>query len=244
MGEARGRVLTIAGSDSGGGAGIQADVKTITALGGYAMTAITAVTAQNTRRVFCVEPVSVGLVRAQIEAVLDDIGADAIKIGMLGGPPTVSAVADVLRSKGSHIPIVLDPVMAAKDGRALLEGQNAVAILRAELLPMTFLVTPNAPEAEALCGISVHDMGSQQRAGEILLSLGAQAALVKGGHIPGDIVCDLLVSSSGVETFKSQRRQTRSTHGTGCTLSAAIAALLAQGVALSEAVGRARTYLI
>jgi hydroxymethylpyrimidine/phosphomethylpyrimidine kinase len=239
----KGRVLIIAGSDSGGGAGIQADIKSVTALGGYAATAVTAITVQNTLGVSAVHAVPQEIIAAQIEAVLSDIGADAIKTGMLGDIATVETVAAALDRRERSIPVVVDPVMVAKGGHPLLAA-DAVEVVRALMLPRAALITPNAPEAEALTGIPVTDEGSQRAAGAKLLSLGVRAALVKGGHIPGEEVRDVLVSPGSVHVFVSPRIATRATHGTGCTLASAIAAKLAQGESLPEAVRAAREYLM
>ncbi|HWA23280.1 MAG TPA: bifunctional hydroxymethylpyrimidine kinase/phosphomethylpyrimidine kinase [Caulobacterales bacterium] len=236
----KGRVLAIAGSDSGGGAGIQADIKTITALGGYAMTAITAVTIQNTLGVFGIHPIPPDVVRDQIEKVLGDLGADALKIGMLGDAETVEVVAQAIEH--SYVPLVLDPVMIAKGGAALLED-DAVEALKRSLLPQAFLVTPNAPEAERLTGMPVRNLEEQKRAAEALVKLGAGAALVKGGHLYGATLNDVLASASGVEEFSSERINTRATHGTGCTLASAIATGVARGAKLRDAVVAARAYL-
>ena len=236
------RVLIIAGSDCGGGAGVQADIKTVTALGGYAMSAITAITVQNTLGVTAIHPIPEDIVRAQIEAVVSDLGADVWKIGMLGSVALTRAVARAYRGLGSGAPLVLDPVMIAKGGAALLEA-DAVEVLRDELLPLAALITPNAPEAEALTGVSVTDAAGQAKAAARLLALGARAALVKGGHIAGETIHDVLVDADGVETFSSARIDTRATHGTGCTLASAIATGLAQGRTLKDAIVRARAYL-
>ncbi len=239
--EHRGRVLIIAGSDSGGGAGIQADIKAVTALGGYAATAITAITVQNTLGVTGVMIVPPQMVRDQIKAVLSDIGADVVKIGMLGNDETVVSVASALVAHDT--PLVLDPVMIAKGGAALL-NDNAVEVLTKLLVPRAALITPNAPEAQRLTGVEVHDVDSQRRAGFALMEAGAKAALIKGGHIRGEIVRDVLVTEQGCQVFESPRIETRATHGTGCTLASAIAAKLAQGVRLDEAVIAAREYLM
>ena len=237
------RILAIAGSDSSGGAGIQADIKTITALGGYAMTAVTAVTAQNTQGVFGVAQVTPDLVALQIELVLGDLGADAVKIGMLGTAAVIEVVADALRARARHLPLVVDPVMLAKGGQPLLE-RDAVKVLVERLLPMAALVTPNAPEAEVLTGLSVRSEQELEAAAERLLLLGPAAVLVKGGHLPGDTVTDLLRTADGyAERFTSPRQSTRSTHGTGCTLASAIATGIAQGLTLRHAVERARSYV-
>ncbi|HEY7900278.1 MAG TPA: bifunctional hydroxymethylpyrimidine kinase/phosphomethylpyrimidine kinase [Caulobacteraceae bacterium] len=236
--EASGRVLAIAGSDSGGGAGIQADIKTVTALGGYAATAITAVTAQNSLGVFAVHRIPPEIVAAQARAVLEDIGADAIKIGMLGG--AAEAIAAVL-ADWPDIPMVLDPVMAAKDGSTLIDAR-AIAVLMADLAPRANLLTPNAPEAARLTGLTVETTDDLRRAGEILLRAGSQAVLMKGGHIAGDTVVDVLMTKAGETSFAAPRLASRHTHGTGCTLASACAVGLAQGLALPEAVARAWAY--
>jgi hydroxymethylpyrimidine/phosphomethylpyrimidine kinase len=234
-------VLAIAGSDSGGGAGIQADIKTITALGGYAACAITAITVQNTLGVERVFALPADLVAGQARAVLADIGADAIKTGMLGDLATVEAVAEVLRAFPA-IPLVLDPVMTAKGGATLLEAE-AVRSLKAELLPRAFLLTRNAPEAAALTGLAVESHDDARRAAEALLRMGSGAVLMKGGHIGGERVIDLLVTPAGETVFEGPRIDTRHTHGTGCTLASACAVGLAQGLPLTDAVARAWAYL-
>jgi hydroxymethylpyrimidine/phosphomethylpyrimidine kinase len=234
-----GRVLIIAGSDSGGGAGIQADIKTVTALGGYAATAITAVTVQNTLGVSAVHGIPPDVVIAQAEAVLTDIGADAIKIGMIG--EAAEAVADLLAG-WPHIPVVLDPVMVAKGG-ATLAGSDAIRVLKQRLLRLAALVTPNAPEAAVLTGSAVETTDDLRRAGEALLAAGCRAVLMKGGHIAGDRVTDILMTTTGETTFEGPRIDTRHTHGTGCTLASACAAGLAQGMALEAAVARAWGYV-
>lgn len=241
--KAQGRVLIVAGSDSGGGAGIQADIKTVTALGGYAMTAVTAITVQNTLGVTGVHAVPVETVVAQIEAVMSDLGADAWKLGMLGSAETCAAVADAYERVGARAPLVLDPVMVAKGGASLLAA-DAVAVIGERLVPLAAIVTPNAPEAEALTGIEVRDLDGQVNAAEALVEqLGAYAALVKGGHIEGDTVRDVLLTREGYRVFESARIGTRATHGTGCTLASAIAARIAQGDAIEAAVEAARAYL-
>jgi hydroxymethylpyrimidine/phosphomethylpyrimidine kinase len=237
----RGRVLVLAGSDSGGGAGIQADIKTITALGGYAATAITAITVQNTLGVTGVHPIPLDIVEAQARAVLDDIGADAFKTGMLGDAATVEVVARVLDS-AKGVPAVIDPVMVAKGGAALL-AEQAIGALKSLLIPRAALLTPNAPEAAALTGLSVETTDDLRRAGEVFLELGAHAVLMKGGHVEGDRVVDLLITRQGETAFEGERIETRHTHGTGCTLASACATGLAQGLSLTEAVARAWNYV-
>lgn len=237
MSNSLGRVLIIAGSDSGGGAGIQADIKTVTALGGYAATAITAVTVQNTLGVSGVHPIPLEVVEAQARAVLDDIGADAIKTGMLGSVETVELVARMLDG-AQPVPAVIDPVMIAKGGAPLL-ADRAVEAVRRLLVPRAALLTPNAPEAEALTGLPVTSADEARKAGEALLALGARAVLMKGGHIPGERVVDLLITADGETVFEGERIDTRHTHGTGCTLASACAAGLAQRLPLAAAVARA-----
>jgi hydroxymethylpyrimidine/phosphomethylpyrimidine kinase len=237
----RGRVLIIAGSDSGGGAGVQADIKTVTALGGYAATAITAITVQNTLGVTEVFALSHELMRAQSEAVLSDIGADAIKTGMLGSVDMVEAVAALL-GVWAAIPVVIDPVMFAKGGYALLHT-TAVDAVKRLLVPRAALLSPNAPEASALTGLATQTTDDLRRAGEALLRAGAAAVFMKGGHIPGETVVDILMTAQGETTFEGPRIETRHTHGTGCTLASACATGLAQGLPLDKAVARAWAYV-
>jgi len=236
----KGRVLIIAGSDSGGGAGIQADIKAVTVMGGYAATAITAITVQNTLGVHGVHPLPLDLIEAQARAVLDDIGADAIKTGMLGSVEVVERVAAILAT--TDTPAVVDPVMVAKGGAALLD-RNAVEAVRTLMIPRATLLTPNAPEAEALTGIVVVDLDGQRRAGEALLALGAGAVLMKGGHVDGETVVDLLLTPRGETLLEGLRMDTTSTHGTGCTLASACAAGLALGKPLEVAVAEAWAYV-
>lgn len=240
--EALGRVLIIAGSDSGGGAGIQADLKTCTALGGYGMTAITAVTVQNTLGVSDVHLIPPAIVTKQAEAVLSDLGIDVIKTGMLGTGEILTAVADFLDGPAKAIPAVIDPVMVAKGGASLL-SEEAISLVKSRLVPRATLLTPNAPEAEALTGIEVRDVDGQKQAGEALLAMGAKAVLVKGGHLEGETVLDLLVTSKGLRAYESPRQDTTSTHGTGCTLASAIATALAQGESLEQAIALASAYV-
>jgi hydroxymethylpyrimidine/phosphomethylpyrimidine kinase len=234
--------LTIAGSDSSGGAGIQADLKTFTAFGVYGASVITALTAQNTQGVSAVEAVSPAFVAAQIDAVLSDLDVDAIKTGMLANAAIVEAVVERL-AKGPRRLLVVDPVMVATSGDVLLEP-DAVAAIKLRLAPLATLITPNLPEAARLLGTS--EAASEAEAGDqasALLALGCDAVLVKGGHGSGDAAIDLLCDASGVERFAMERVATRHTHGTGCTLSAAIAALLARGATLREAIARAKAYV-
>ena len=237
-----GRVLIIAGSDSGGGAGIQADIKTVSMLDAYAATAITALTAQNTEGVFGVLPIPPEFVRRQIEVVLDDIGADAIKTGMLHDAAVIETIAAVLQERATAIPLVVDPVMVAKGGARLIDPA-AVEALKQLLIARAEIVTPNLPEAEILCGATIGNLAQMRAAGETLLALGCRAVLVKGGHLSGETVSDVLVTTGGARVWESPRIATRHTHGTGCTLASAIAASLAQGQDVENAVDRARTYV-
>lgn len=236
-----GRVLIIAGSDSGGGAGIQADIKTVTALGGYAATAVTAITVQNTLGVTGVHSIPIDVVEAQARAVLSDIGADALKTGMLGDVAMVRAVAGVL-DEAAGVPAVVDPVMVAKGGAALLAAE-AVTAVRELMIPRAALLTPNAPEASALTGLEVETTDDLRRAADSLLTAGARAVLMKGGHIAGERVVDLLITADGETAFEGERIETRHTHGTGCTLASACATGLAQGMDLAAAVARAWDYV-
>ena len=238
-----GRVLVIAGSDSGGGAGIQADLKTITALGGYAASAVTALTAQDTLGVHGIHEVPAEFVRQQIEVVLKDLGADAIKIGMVRRAEIIEAVADAIEALAPDAPLVVDPVMVAKGGARLLDPKASHA-LKARLVLRAAVLTPNLPEAEALTGLKLAEANDLPRAASILLTLGPRAVLLKGGHLPGDAVRDVLVTGDDVEMFESPRIITNSTHGTGCTLASAIATGLAQGLSIRDAVVRARAFVI
>lgn len=240
------RVLVVAGSDSGGGAGIQGDIKTITALGGYAATAITALTAQNTLGVFGIHEVPPEFIAQQMRLVLDDIGADCIKTGMLHSAEVIHAVADVLEDY-PNIPLVVDPVMVAKGGAPLLQ-QEALNALKTRLIPKATLITPNLPEAELLGGgqWSVASVQDMQELGKKLLKLGSKAVLMKGGHLEGGELTDILLINDHrplTTAFTSPRIHTRHTHGTGCTLASAIATGIAQGMELVKAVERARAYV-
>jgi hydroxymethylpyrimidine/phosphomethylpyrimidine kinase len=236
------RVLSIAGSDSSGGAGIQADLKTFAALGCYGMTAITALTAQNTLGVRAIHGVPPQMLREQIDAVVEDIGVDAVKIGMLHAPDIVQTVAEAI-DRHALKKVVLDPVMVATSGAVLIENPAIAALVR-ELFPRADVVTPNLDEASLLVGrplISEHDM---EAAAQELLAMGAQAVLLKGGHLAGDVVRDLLVTQNGeLHWMGAPRIHSANTHGTGCTLSSAIAAQLALGLTLLEAVQAARAYV-
>ncbi len=232
------RILIIAGSDSGGGAGIQGDIKTVTMLGGYAMTAITALTAQNTQGVFGVHPTPIPFLRQQIELVVNDIGVDAVKTGMLHSAEVIETVAAML----PDAPFVLDPVMVAKGGSPLL-AEEALHALRTVLIPKATLLTPNLPEASLLTGRSITTREHMQDAAPALLALGAKAVLLKGGHLEGDEVSDLLITQEGIVSFSSVRIATRHTHGTGCTLASALATFIGAGMGLEQAVTKARDYV-
>ncbi len=236
------RVLIVAGSDSGGGAGIQADIKTVTALGGYAMTAITALTAQNTQGVFGVLGVEPAFIQQQMRVVLDDIGADAVKTGMLHTAAVIEAVCEVLDSLEPEVPVVVDPVMVAQSGDSLL-APGALERLKSRLLPCATMLTPNVPEAERLAGQEIRDAADMTEAAGALLDLGPRTVLLKGGHLRGPVVSDVLATHEGIERFESQRFETAHTHGTGCTLASAIATGLAQEMDVRAAVARARAYL-
>ncbi|QBX36057.1 bifunctional hydroxymethylpyrimidine kinase/phosphomethylpyrimidine kinase [Paracoccus liaowanqingii] len=233
--------MTIAGSDSGGGAGIQADLKTFSALGCYGASVITALTAQNTRTVTLIEPASPAMIAAQMAAVFDDLDIRAVKLGMLGDARAIATVAEGLR--GRDLPLVLDPVMVAKSGDTLLPD-DAIATLRDLLLPRATLLTPNLPEAARLLDTSPATTEAQMaEQGAALRALGARAVLMKGGHAAGPVCTDLLITAQGITRLTAPRQATRNTHGTGCTLSAAIATGLARGLDLPEAVALAHGYL-
>ena len=235
----RARLLVIAGSDSGGGAGIQADIKTATVFGVFAMTAITALTAQDTTGVHAIHAVPPDFVARQIACVLDDIGADAVKTGMLGDAATIEAVVAALPA---GLPVVVDPVMVAKGGAPLLEAASVDA-LRRHLVPRATLLTPNLPEAEILLGRPIETRSAMRDAAHALLALGPRAVLLKGGHFPGNAVPDMLATESGIHEMEAPRIRSRHTHGTGCTLATAIACGLARHLELVEAVERARRYV-
>ena len=235
------RILAIAGSDSSGGAGIQADIKTITMLGGYAMTAITAITAQNTVGVQRIDGIAPDMVARQIASCADDIGVDAVKIGMLAAPDAIAAVAGAL--EGLAVPIVLDPVMIATSG-AVLVGPDAVEALRARLFPRAVLLTPNLPELAHLAGRALPTHAAMVAAAQELAEASGAAVLAKGGHADSERITDvLIVPGEAPRAFDHARIFTRHTHGTGCTLSSAIATLLGRGLPLAEAVGEARRFV-
>ena len=238
----QGRVLIVAGSDSGGGAGIQADIKTVTALGGFAATAVTALTAQNTLGVTAIHPVPPAFIAEQMAVVLGDIGADCIKTGMLHDAAVIDAVADAIAAHAPGLPLVVDPVMVAQSGARLLD-RDATEALGRRLAALATVITPNLPEAEALSGRRIGGVDNMAAAAAAIHALGAKAVLIKGGHLAGPTVHDLLVDEAGSERFRSPRIDTVHTHGTGCTLASAIATGLAQGLALRPAVARGRAYL-
>ena len=238
----KGRVLIVAGSDSGGGAGIQADIKTVTMLGAFAATAVTALTAQNTQGVFGVLPIPPDFIRQQIEVVLDDIGADAIKTGMLHDAAVIETVAAVLAERAPAVLLVVDPVMVAKGGAPLIEP-GAIEALKRRLIVRASVLTPNLPEAEILIGRTINSLAAMHEGAQRLLDLGCRAVLLKGGHLAGDTVYDVLATAQGRRVWSGSRIASRHTHGTGCTLASAIAAGLAQGMALEAAVERARDYV-
>jgi hydroxymethylpyrimidine/phosphomethylpyrimidine kinase len=233
--------LTIAGSDSGGGAGIQADLKTFAAHGVYGLSAVTAVTAQNSLGVTMVEALSADLVTAQMEAVVSDFGVHAAKTGMLATAAIVEAVSAAVRDLDIPL-LVVDPVMVSKSGARLLDD-DALAAMKTELVALAFLVTPNIPEAEALSGIPIRSEDDRREAARLIHALGPSAVLVKGGHCPSDSITDLLLSGGAFTEFPQARVPGRQTHGTGCTFSAAIAAHLALGRSLTDAIPRAQQYV-
>lgn len=236
-----GRVLIVAGSDSSGGAGIQADIKTVTMFGAYAATAVSAITVQNTLGVSDVLPLEPDIIVRQMQAVLDDIGADAVKTGMLHSTEVIEVVAEELDAR-SGLKLVVDPVMVATSGDPLLQ-EDAMIALRNLLVPAATILTPNMPEAARLTGQSVETLDDQKRAADALMGLGPSAVLVKGGHGEGADVHDVLVTEDSIEVMSSPRIDTLHTHGTGCTLASAIAALLSQGAPMRDAVSIARDYV-
>ncbi len=236
------RLLTIAGSDSGGGAGIQADLKTFSALGGYGMSVITALTAQNTIGVMGVHAAPPQFIAQQLDAVLSDIGVDAVKIGMLASPDIIETIAERLRFYNAPS-VVLDPVMVAKSGDKLLQD-NAIEALRKTLLPLATVLTPNLPEASVLLSRYINTRHDMEKAARDLQALGAKHVLVKGGHLTEQGSADCLATADGaVYWFEEERIETRNTHGTGCTLSSAIAAFLARGESIENAVRKSKHYL-
>ena len=238
----KGRVLICAGSDSGGGAGIQADIKTVTALGCFAATAITALTSQNTKGVFNVLDIPTSFLRQQMTVVLEDIGADVIKTGMLHSAEVIRTISNTLESLGDSSSLVVDPVMVAKGGHSLLQA-SAVDALKSELIHKADVLTPNIPEAEVLAGIEIKSVDDMRRAGDYLLKMGPKSVLIKGGHLTDDTLTDILLTQSDEKLYSSPRLKTVHTHGTGCTLASAIAAGIAQGFNIQIAAERARKYV-
>lgn len=234
-------VLIIAGSDPSGGAGIQADIKTITALGGYAAAAITSLTAQNTKGVTGIHAVPGAFVAEQVEAVLSDIPVGAIKTGMLGTRQVIEAVAGAL--DGVKCPLVIDPVIVSTTGHRLIDD-GALSVFKEKLVPMASLLTPNIPEAEALTGHTIEGVEGMEMAARAILEMGPKAVLVTGGHGPQETIADVLVQGKKTKVFESKRINTRHTHGTGCTLASAIALGLASGLTLEKAVEIAREYVL
>ena len=220
------KILIIAGSDSSGGAGIQADIKTVTALGSYAMTAITAVTAQNTKGVKKIIPIPTKNVQKQITMILDDIGANGVKIGMLHNTSIIKCVYSILK-KYKLKNVVLDPVMVAKSGTKLINN-NSIKHLKKLLLPLSNLVTPNIPEAEVLTGYSISNKEDMIKAAKKILNMGSKNVLLKGGHLKSKMIFDILATKKGIKIFKKRKIRTKNTHGTGCTLSSALATCLSQ----------------
>jgi len=234
------RILSIAGSDSGGGAGIQADLKTITVLGGFGMTVVTALTAQNTLGVVDVHEVPPEFVISQFDAVASDIGVDAAKTGMMANSAIIRVVADKIRQYKIDI-LVVDPVMVAKGGRSLIRDEAKETLIR-ELLPLAFLITPNIPEAEEIAGMDIRTVEDMKKAAAAIHHMGARAVLIKGGHLAGEAT-DVLYDGTAWHEFTSRRIDTKDTHGTGCTYSAAIATFLASGKPLASAVEEAKAYI-
>ena len=234
------RAMTIAGSDSGGGAGIQADLKTFAALGVYGTSVLTAITSQNTLRVTDVMELPTSLIASQIDAVLSDIGTDAVKTGMLSSSAIIETVAEKIREHGLRV-LVVDPVMVAKGGDRLLQ-EEAVEALRNTLLPLAQVVTPNAPEARVLTGREVRTLDDARDAARELVAMGARAAVVKGGHLEGPAT-DILYDGKDFRLFTTQRIETTSVHGTGCTFASAIAAGLAKGLTVRDALAHAKSYV-
>lgn len=235
----RGRILVVAGSDSGGGAGIEADIKTATALGAYATTAITALTVQNTQGIARVTPVSAEFVAQVMAAVLRDIGADAVKTGMLVDTATVTAVADTIEQLAPDVPLIVDPVMVSSSGTRLL-SEDAIETLKRRLIARAAVVTPNIPEAEILLGRRIDDVGEAAKA---LRELGPRVVVITGGHGAGSTVSDVIADDAGIAALEASRVDTTSTHGTGCTFASAVAAGIAQGMGARAAIARAHRFV-
>jgi hydroxymethylpyrimidine/phosphomethylpyrimidine kinase len=233
-------LLTIAGSDSCGGAGIQADLKTFSAHGTYGMSVITAVTAQNTQGVFAVEDIKVGIIEAQIDAIFNDIEVHGVKIGMVSKSETIRAIANKIKEYKPEN-VVVDPVMISKSGYELLKPEAQEA-LKTELIPLAYLITPNIPEAEVITGLKIHSIEEMKEAAALIYKLGAKNVLVKGGHLESSAV-DVLYDGEEFHLYEAKRIETKNTHGTGCTLSSAITANLAKGMKISEAIAEAKRYI-
>ncbi len=232
--------LTIAGSDSSGGAGIQADLKTFSSIGTYGMSVITAITAQNTLGVFAVEELSKNIIRKQIESIFEDIYPKAIKIGMVSSSEIITEIADSLKKYNPEL-LVVDPVMISKSGYALLNPE-AEEVLITKLIPMAYIVTPNIPEAEAISNMKINSLDDMKIVGEKILEFGPKFVLMKGGHLDGDAI-DVLIGKDTFEIYKSERLNKKNTHGTGCTLSSAITSYLALGYDIVEAVRMSKVYI-
>ncbi|MBL4790510.1 MAG: bifunctional hydroxymethylpyrimidine kinase/phosphomethylpyrimidine kinase [Kordiimonadaceae bacterium] len=240
---AKGRVLIVAGSDPSGGAGIQADIKTVTALGGYAAAAITALTVQNTVTVKDVMPVAGSFVAAQMRAVLEDVGADCIKTGMLNNVDVIASIVETLTKVNFAGPVIIDPVMVASSGRILM-ADDALELLKSDLIPKATLLTPNLPEAELLTGLKIETVADMEAAAKTILKLGAKAVLVKGGHLDSELLTDLLLTAEGERfVIETKKIDTRNTHGTGCTTASAIATFMAKGQALEQAFRAAHAFV-
>jgi len=236
------KIMTIAGSDSGGGAGIQGDIKTISSLGGYATSAITAITAQNTIGVKSILNIPINMIEAQITVILEDIGTDAIKIGMLSNEKIIHCVTKVISTLKKKIPIVLDPVMVAKGGHKLLDKGAEKALIN-KLMPFCTIITPNIPEAEVITGIKINNINDLEIAGQSIIKMGINNILMKGGHLDDKMLTDILITRDNIEYFESERIITQNSHGTGCTLSSAIACGLGQKLTLKESINRAHKYV-
>ena len=238
----KGRVLICAGSDSGGGAGIQADIKTVTAMGGFASTAVTALTAQNTMGVESIFEVPIKFLLEQIRVVLSDLGADCIKTGMLHNVGVIEAISEALEKGGNEKYLVVDPVMVAKGGHKLLE-LSALDALKSYMIARADLLTPNIPEAELLTGSEINNIDTMRRAAHVILEMGSKAVLLKGGHLKGETLTDILVTKDNEKIYSGPRLLTKHTHGTGCSMASAVATGVAQGNTLEMAVERAREYV-
>ena len=238
----KGRVLICAGSDSGGGAGIQADIKTVTAMGGFASTAVTALTAQNTMGVSSIFEVPINFLLEQIRVVLSDLGADCIKTGMLHNVGVIEAISEAIEKGGNEKYLVVDPVMVAKGGHKLLE-LSALDALKSYMITRADLLTPNIPEAELLTGSEINNIDTMRRAAHVILEMGSKAVLLKGGHLKGETLTDILVTKDNEKIYSGPRLLTKHTHGTGCSMASAVATGVAQGNTLEMAVERARDYV-